>query len=270
MEGERLGRVVSVALLALLVPLACAAFGVGTPAASGLPPSSASAPPAAQPDDGEEATTGPVTDEAFLATVRQTGRWAVPAGQQAQQRASNEELKDIGRALAEDLATLDDEAGAIAARLGLGLPDQASEEQRGWLTELAAKSGADYDLTFANRLRGGLGEVFLVAAHTRAGSWDDEVRAFASSVNDVVDRYMTDLENTGLVTDGAPQEPGRGGVAGGSTTETALGPATSIPEVTPVASTSTTDGGVHVGLVVLVCVAEAGLTAGVVIFLRSR
>lgn len=270
MEGERLGRVVAVSLLALLIPLTCAVIGMSTAAAAGLPPSFGSASPAAQPEDGAEAT-GPVTDEAFLTMVRQTGRWAVPASQQAQERASSADLKDVGLALAEDLETLDDEAGAIAARLGLKLPDQASEEQRGWLAELAGRSGADYDLAFANRLRGALGEVFLAAAHTRAGTWNDEVRAFASAVNDVVDRQMTDLENTGLVTDNAPAEPGRADGDDGSTTETALGPATSIPEVAPVASTSNTDGGgVNAGLVVLICVAEAGLTVGVIYFLRSR
>lgn len=266
MEGERLGRVVAVTLLVLLTPLACAVFGLGTPAASGLPSLSGSALPAAQPDDDEEATAGPVTDEAFLTTVRQTSLWAIPAGQLAEQQADNADLKDIGRGLAEDLTTLDDEAGAIATRLELTLPDQANEEQQGWLAQLGGMSGADYDLAFVNRLRGALGEMFLVAAHTRAGSWDDEVRAFASLVNDVVDRHMTDLDNTGLVTDNAPPEPARDS----STTEPAVGPATSIPEVTPVASSSTAGGGISMWLIALVCLAEAGLTVGLVRFARSR
>jgi putative membrane protein len=266
MEGERLGRVVAVTLLALLTPLASAAFGLGTPAASGLPSLSGSALPAAQPGDDEEATTGPVTDEAFLTTVRQTGLWAIPAGRQAEEQADNAELQGIGRGLAEDLTTLDDEAGAIATRLELTLPDQANEEQQGWLDQLGGLSGADYDLAFVNRLRGALGELFLVAAHTRAGSWDDEVRAFASLVNDVVDRHMTDLENTGLVTDNAPPEPARDA----STTEPAVGPATSIPEVTSVASTSTAGGGISFWLVALVCLAEAGITVGLVRYARSR
>lgn len=266
MEGERLGRVVAVTLLVLLTPLACAAFGFRTPSASGLPPLSGSASPAAQPDDGAEANPGPVTDEAFLTTVRQTGLWAIQAGQQAQQKANSTELKDIGRGLADDLRTLDDEAGAIATRLELTLSDQANEEQRGWLSQLNGMSGADYDLTFANRLRGALGELFLVAAHTRAGTWNDEIRGFASQVNDVVDRHMTDLDFTGLVTDNAPPEPARDA----STTDPAVGPATSIPEVTPVASTSTAGGGVSAWLIALVCLAEAGLTVGLVRFARSR
>lgn len=270
MEGGRLGRVVAVTLLVLLTPLACAAFGVGTPAASGLPSLSGCASPAAQPgsdvEGDAEATTGPVTDEAFLISVRQTGLLAIPAGRQAEDKADNAELRDIGRGLADDLQALDDEAGAIATRLELTLPDQANAQQQSWLDQLGGMSGADYEQAFVNRLRGALGELFLVAAHTRAGSWDDEVRAFASLVNDVVDGHMTDLDNTGLVTDGAPPEPTRDA----STTQPAQGPATSTPEVTPVASTSTADGGVNGWLIALVCMAEAGLTVGLVRFARSR
>jgi hypothetical protein len=82
MEGERLGRVVAVALLALLTPVACAALGVGTPSVSGLPPSDGSASPAVQPYGGEEATTADSTEDVFPNTVHQAGYWAVPVGQQ--------------------------------------------------------------------------------------------------------------------------------------------------------------------------------------------
>lgn len=270
MEGERLGRVVAVTLLVLLIPLACAASGLGIPAASSLPSSSVGASPAAQPDDDAEAPTGPVTDEAFLISVRKTGLWAIPAGRQAEQKADDVALKDLGRGLAEDLTTLDDEAGALATRLELTLPDQANAEQQGWLDQLGRMSGADYELALANRLRGALGELFLVAAHARAGSWDDGVRAFASLVNDVVDGHMTSLDNTGLITDNAP-EPARSA----PTTQPAQGPAdTPTPEVAPVASTSTADeGGVSTGsalLIALICMAEAGLTVGLVRYARSR
>lgn len=267
MEGERLGRVAAVTLLVLLVQLACAAAGLGLSVASGLPSSSVGASPAAQPDDDAEAPTGPVTDEAFLISVRKTSLWAIPAGRQAEQKADDVALRDLGRGLAEDLSTLDDEAGALATRLELTLPDQADAEQLSWLDQLGGMSGADYQLALANRLRGALGELFLVAAHARAGSWDDGVRAFASLVNDVVDGHMTSLDNTGLITDNAP-EPARSA----STTQPAQGPAgTSAPEVTPVASTSTADGGdVSVWLIALVCMAEAGLTVGLVRYARSR
>src|SRR5262245_15056838 len=85
MEGERLGRVVAVTLLAVLTPVACAALGVGTPSASGLPSSLGCASPAVQPNDGVEAATGARTDEQIqIVTVRRTGLWAAPVRQPAQ------------------------------------------------------------------------------------------------------------------------------------------------------------------------------------------
>jgi hypothetical protein len=84
MEVERLGRVVAVALLALLTPVACAALGVGTPSASGLPPSPGSASPAVQSGGGAEAPTA----EAFLTNTWQTGYWAVPASRQPRRHVS--------------------------------------------------------------------------------------------------------------------------------------------------------------------------------------
>jgi hypothetical protein len=92
MEGERLGRVVAVALLALLTPVACAAIGAGTPSVSGLPPSDDSASPAVQPYGGEEAPTTRSIEEAFQKTVRQAGYWAVPAGQQPRRDACDKRV----------------------------------------------------------------------------------------------------------------------------------------------------------------------------------
>src|SRR5262245_55108531 len=79
MEGERLGRVVAVTPLSQLNPVACAAFWVAVPEASGLPP-----PPAAQPPPCSRwrrggPPRGASTDEP---TVRRTGLWAAPASHQ--------------------------------------------------------------------------------------------------------------------------------------------------------------------------------------------
>jgi hypothetical protein len=89
MEEERLGRVVAVALLALPAPVACAAVGVGTPSASGLPPSSSSASPAVQLDGGEEAPT----DQAFQITPRRAGHWAVPTSHQPRRHVSKTRVR---------------------------------------------------------------------------------------------------------------------------------------------------------------------------------
>jgi hypothetical protein len=91
MDGERLGRVVAVTLLALPTPVALAAVGMGTPGASGLPPFPGSASPAVQLGGGGEATT----NEMSPTHVRPTGYWAVPVSQQSRRYASDARVRVI-------------------------------------------------------------------------------------------------------------------------------------------------------------------------------
>jgi hypothetical protein len=90
MDKERLGRVVAVALLALLTPVACAALGVGTPSVSGLPSSSGRATPAARPADGEEASTAEAPVNTILV---HTGLWAAPVSHHLVRHASEERVR---------------------------------------------------------------------------------------------------------------------------------------------------------------------------------
>lgn len=259
-EARRRGPV-TVALLALLVPLAVVVMGAGTPAAA----------------DGQAVSA---IDREFLVKVRQAGLWEIPTGQQAQQHASSAIVKDVGAHLVEDHTRLDAEVRAVAERLGVPLPSQASEDQQGWMAELSGKWGPEYDQAFADRLRAAHGKVFAFVAQVRAGTRNDEIRAFAQHTNGVVMKHMTLLESTGLVNYAALPEP-----VGTPPTSTApstgpsnpaVGQATSVAPVAVAAATrhggdgDDDGGGVAPGLVALICVTEAGLTLGLLRLFRSR
>lgn len=92
MDKERVGRVVAVALLALLTPVACAALGVGTPSVSGLPSSPGCATPAARSDDGEEASTAEAT---VNTTIVHTGPWAASVSHHLARHARDERVRVI-------------------------------------------------------------------------------------------------------------------------------------------------------------------------------
>jgi predicted outer membrane protein len=273
MEGERPGRIVAVTLLTLLMPMTAMGLGMGTAAASGhAPPSPASAVPAALPGGGGAVrTVKNPTDQDFLVMVRQAALWQVPAGEYAREHASSTAVKDVGQRLIVDNTELDDEVRTVAARHGVALPNQASEEQQGWLADLAGEEGPDYDRALVNRLRATFGTILPVAAAVRSGTRDADVRTFATHVQDLVGTHMTTLESTGLVDFDALPEPALPALPQSEDTVTpVLGPATSVPPVTVAAGTEDGTGGVSPWLVVLVCVAEAGLTVGLVRFLRTR
>ncbi|MGI5246012.1 DUF4142 domain-containing protein [Dactylosporangium sp. CA-139066] len=154
--------------------------------------------------------SGPLgpADREFLTKVRQAGLWEGPAGQMAQGRAADERVKEVGKQLAADHIGLDQQVRQVSAQLGVPLPDKPSDEQQGWLDELTSKTGADFDLAFANRLRAAHGKVFALVSSIRSGTRNDVVRTFAQTAVNVVMKHMTLLESIGNVDFGALPTPG--------------------------------------------------------------
>lgn len=159
------------------------------------------------------------SDRDLLNRVRQAGLWEMPAGDMARTRAENPNVQDVGRTLMIDHGRLDVQVRELAAKYGAVLPDQATADQQSWLAEMRkATSSSEFERVFANRLRAAHGAVFGVIAQVRAGTRNDDIRAFAATANQVVLRHITLLESTGLVDYAALPEPAVGGTAASSAT----------------------------------------------------
>ncbi len=196
----RSGQRRALALAALLV----AALGGALAVTVAAVPSVSAAPTAGGqelPAGWVMTASGPLSpaDRDLIVRVRLAGLWEAPVGQQAQQRARSPQVKHVGEHLAAEHLQLDVQVRAVAAQLGVELPNQPSAEQQGWLAELSGKSGDDFDTTFVARLRTAHGKVFALVCAVRAGTRNEVVRAFAETAVDVVMRHMAYLESTGLV-----------------------------------------------------------------------
>jgi predicted outer membrane protein len=156
---------------------------------------------AAQQEGWTQTRWGPLgpADRDLLIKVRWAGLWEIPAGRWAQERSTNAKVKETGVHLMNDHAQLDEDVRAEAAQLGVQLPDEPNPDQQRWLGELSSRTGAEFDQTFADRLRAAHGKVFSSIAAVRAGTRNDKIREFASKANAVVLKHMTLLEETGLV-----------------------------------------------------------------------
>jgi len=233
-EHRGIGRA-AILLFGLIAPMSIVVLGVLAPVAVGDP--------------------GAVTetDRQLLIKVRQAGLWEIPAARTAGEQAASQAVKDAGARIATEYERLDQEARTLAERLGVVLPSEPTEEQQGFLTELSTKWGPEFDQSFANLLRRAHGTVFMLAAQVRAGTRNEQLRAFANQADDVVRNHMTLLEKTGVVDFNALPEPG-------------------VPAPQRTAATTRTDtgGGVSVGLVVAICVAELGATVGLLRMFRVR
>jgi predicted outer membrane protein len=147
------------------------------------------------------ADAGPVTelDQTFLVKVRQAGLWEMPAGTLAQTHASSDAVKRAGLHLLDGHSHLDQLVREDAKLLGVTLPDQASAEQQGWVRQLTAAQGLEFDKLFANLLRASHGKIFATIAEVRAGTQNDVIRRHATEANQTVLDHMSVLEDTGLV-----------------------------------------------------------------------
>lgn len=139
------------------------------------------------------------TDRDFLVKVRLAGLWEIPAGQQAMERAPTQAIRDAGDHLVIGHTDLDQRVRSVAARLGVELPNQPSAQQQGWLREMSAASGKDYERKFANLLRDSHGKVFALVAQVRHTTRNSLVRDLATDANQTVLDHITMLENTGDV-----------------------------------------------------------------------
>ncbi|WP_236242153.1 DUF4142 domain-containing protein [Streptomyces sp. CC228A] len=139
------------------------------------------------------------TDRDFLVKVRLAGLWELPAGQQAMERAPTQAIKDAGDHLVVGHADLDQRARDVAAKLGVQLPNQPTEQQQGWLRELSAAQGEEYERKFANILRNAHGKVFGLIAEVRHTTRNTLIRQLASDANQTVLDHITMLEGTGMV-----------------------------------------------------------------------
>ncbi|MEU6610374.1 DUF4142 domain-containing protein [Streptomyces shenzhenensis] len=140
-----------------------------------------------------------VRDEDLVTRVRLAGLWELPAGELAERKGTTTAVRTAGQHLVEGHTTLDAHVRLVASRLGLALPNAATAQQQGWLAELNAAQGADFDRKFANILRLAHGKVFSVVAQVRAGTQNSLVRDLADDANATVLDHIKVLEATGYV-----------------------------------------------------------------------
>ncbi|PJE94960.1 hypothetical protein CUT44_25150 [Streptomyces carminius] len=144
---------------------------------------------------------GPVTDvdEDFLVKVRQAGLWEIPAGRLAQTNASSEAVKRAGLHLIDGHSKLDQLVREDAKILGVKIPNEATEEQQGWVKQLEQAHGEEFDRLFANLLRSSHGKIFATIGEVRAATQNDLIRRHSRQANQTVLDHLEVLEDTGLV-----------------------------------------------------------------------
>lgn len=158
--------------------------------------------PLAQDDEGfvdtEYGPLGPA-DRDLLVKVRYAGLWEIPAGRMAEERGTTEEIREIGKFIADEHIELDDAVREAAATLGVPLPDEPYADHQVFLDRMEERTGDEFDLEFVQRLREAHGQIYPQIAFVRAGTQNDLMREVAIMGEEFVGRHMDYLESSGLV-----------------------------------------------------------------------
>ena len=102
------------------------------------------------PGYADRNTTASADDKDFAVKAAQGGMAEVQMGNLAQQNASSDPVKALGRRLVEDHTKLNTDLREIAGREGIVLPTEVSSKLRGEIDRLAKLSGAEFDREFLN------------------------------------------------------------------------------------------------------------------------
>jgi len=140
-----------------------------------------------------------VADLTLLNGVRQAGLWEIPAGQMAAQKGTTPRLRQVGQMIATQHVQLDQLTVDAANKLGVTLPATPTTQQQGFITQLQAAKGIQFDQLFVTFLRGTHGFIFPVISAVRASTRNGVVRTLAGQASIFVMHHMQMLESTGLV-----------------------------------------------------------------------
>ncbi|MEU9817811.1 DUF4142 domain-containing protein [Pseudonocardia alni] len=138
-------------------------------------------------------------DRDLLQKVRLAGLWEAPTGQQGEQQATSPAVREVARKLGVEHHDLDELVRSTAEQLGVLLPSRPNDQQIGWMNDLTARTGTDYDRQFVQILRAAHGSVLPVITDVKVGTRNELMRQFANEASVYVTRHIGYLESTGLV-----------------------------------------------------------------------
>ncbi len=138
-------------------------------------------------------------DRDFVVKVRLAGLWEIPAGEMAQDKSKDREVRSIGKDIADQHVALDKLVRDAAKKLDIALPNRPNEDQQGWLDEMRDAEGEQFDQVYIDRLRAAHGKIFPAIATIRTSTRNDTVRKLAQRANQFVMTHLTLLESSGIV-----------------------------------------------------------------------
>ncbi|HLG97014.1 MAG TPA: DUF4142 domain-containing protein [Bryobacteraceae bacterium] len=137
-----------------------------------------------------------MADTTFMHKAAQGGMAEVKLGQLAEQKASNQAVKDFGKRMATDHQKANDQLKSIASNKNVTLPDSMDAKDQALYDRLSKLSGPEFDREYMRAMvrdhRMDVNEFRRESERAK----DQDVRSFASSTLPVLQQHLQLAEQT--------------------------------------------------------------------------
>jgi putative membrane protein len=140
------------------------------------------------------ASTVSKADQNFAVDAANAGMTEVQAGQLAEQKGMEKEVKDYGRMMVRDHTEAADRLKAIASTKNITLPAAISPDMQKNLDDLQAKTGKDFDKAYLDRMVSDHKKVISAFEDESKNGSDADIRAFADSTLHTLRHHLDEAE----------------------------------------------------------------------------
>jgi putative membrane protein len=120
-------------------------------------------------------------DASFYKKAAEGGIFEVEAGQMAQDKGSNQQVKDFGAMMVKDHSAANDKLKALAASKNVTLPSSSSVGQMASKAKLDVLSGETFDKSYINNQLKAHRDTIALFNKEIASGQDPDAKAFASA-----------------------------------------------------------------------------------------
>lgn len=132
-------------------------------------------------DNMDQAIVPDEESSSFLVKAANGGMAEVESGQMAQQKGTNQKVKDFASMMVHDHSAANDEVKMLAAKRNITLPDSVSDEKKQKAMELGKRTGKDFDKNFIATMVKDHEETIDLFEKASGNVKDSEVKTFVDN-----------------------------------------------------------------------------------------
>jgi len=141
-------------------------------------------------------TAVPAADKDFAQKAAVGGMAEVQFGKLAQQKASNDQVKQFGSHMVEDHSKANDELKQIASAKGLALPSDLDAAHKSKLAKMEKLSGADFDRAYMDEMVADHKKDVAEFRKQSTSGKDNDLKAFAGKTLPTLEDHLKMAQST--------------------------------------------------------------------------